>query len=122
MRKKKTELQKLRDRADGQLTPHICQKHPRCLLCSMPSQVAHHYFKKSESNRLRYWEDNLIPLCHRCHFSLHQHETDYAGRIINIKGLDWHNDLVKKKQEYQKVDKLFYQKAIEEYENKTLLT
>ena len=106
-------LKRLRNKADSLLTPIIIKKYPRCLLCSMPTQVAHHYIKKSESNRLRHELDNLINLCSNCHIALHCHETIYSNRIVKIKGQDWHDGLIKKKQEYCKTDRFYYEEAIE---------
>lgn len=109
---KKMSLKKLKDNADKLLTPIIIKLFPKCLLCKNPTQVAHHHFKKSESNRLRYEIDNLIPLCSHCHCALHCHETIYVGRIIKKKGLKWLNVLEKKKKEYCKVDRAHFEEAI----------
>jgi 5-methylcytosine-specific restriction endonuclease McrA len=111
-KKKLTPLKKLRTIADGLLTPLIKRLFPRCLLCGNPTQVAHHYIKKSESNRLRYIVENLINLCTSCHCALHNHETIYGNRIVKIKGQEWHDKLIKMKQEYIKVDRGYYENAI----------
>jgi 5-methylcytosine-specific restriction endonuclease McrA len=112
MRKQKTAMQKTRDEADHLLTPLIQRMYPFCLLCLKPTQVAHHHIKKSESSRLRYEIDNLIPLCHVCHFNLHNHETIYSGKIIDKLGINWHNELISLKDEYVKVNIDFYKNAI----------
>lgn len=114
---KKPSLKTLRNKADKLLTPIIIKLFPRCLLCNAQTQVAHHFIKKSESNRLRYVIDNLIPLCHKCHCALHSHETIYSGKITLIKGTDWLLSLLKLKQEYQKVDRLYYETNIERLKN-----
>lgn len=111
--KKLPSLKTLKNKADSLLTPLIIKLFPRCLLCSQPAQVAHHFIKKSESNRLRYEMDNLIPLCHKCHCALHNHETIYSGRITLLKGTEWFMNLIKKKKEYIKVDRFYYREAIE---------
>ena len=109
---KKVSLKKLRSIADGLLTPLIIKLFPRCLLCGNPTQVAHHYIKKSESNRLRYIIENLINLCTNCHCALHNHETIYANKIVKIEGQPWHDKLISLKQQYIKVDREYYEKAI----------
>lgn len=111
--KKKASLKTLRNKADSLLTQIVKEKYPRCLLCNQETQVAHHFIKKSESSRLRYYLPNLIPLCNHCHLALHSHESLYSGRIIAIKGLDWFNDLEGKKREIIKVDRYFYEQHIE---------
>jgi 5-methylcytosine-specific restriction endonuclease McrA len=116
-RRKKSDKQKLQKEADSLLTPLIIKLHPKCLLCGHPTQVAHHHIKKSESNRLRYVVDNLINLCTKCHCALHSHETIWSNKIIKIKGQEWHDNLMKIKQEFCKVDKQYYLNAIEKLKN-----
>lgn len=83
--------------------------YPNCLLCGKNTEVAHHHVHKSKSNRLRYELDNLIPLCHHCHLVLHNNESYWASKVVQIKGLEWFNELEKKKNEYVKVDRYFYE-------------
>jgi 5-methylcytosine-specific restriction endonuclease McrA len=106
-------LKKLRDQCDKLLTPIIIKSHPKCMFCPNPTQVAHHHIKKSTSNSLRYYIKNLINLCHKCHFRLHNDEILWTGRVIQNKGLAWLDDLEEKKREYVKVDRFWY---MENYE------
>jgi len=101
-------LKTLRNKCDKLLTPLIIKLFPRCLLCSRPTQVAHHHIHRSKSSRLRYELDNLINLCHACHLTLHHNESYWASKIINIKGLEWFKKLDIMKEEYVKVDRFFY--------------
>lgn len=117
---KKISLKKLRSKADGLLTPLTIKKYKWCLLCRNLTQVAHHYIKKSESNRLRYEIDNLIPLCTSCHCALHNHETIYGNRIVKIKGQSWHDNLISLKQQYIKVDRTYYENAITKLNEKSI--
>lgn len=120
-RKKAPSLKTLRTKTDKLLTPWICGKHKRCLLCPSPSTVAHHFIYKSQSSRLRYEEENLIPLCKICHFKVHHHENYYASKIVEIKGVAWFQKLDKMKHEYVKVDRFFYEEnynRIKQYETK----
>lgn len=118
---KRTKLPKLttmRNKADALLTPIVKSRHPKCLLCPAPTQVAHHHFKKSTSSACRYYLPNLIPLCNPCHAMLHHDEILWTGRVVQIMGLDWLNDLEVKKREYVKVDVHWY---IENYERLSIL-
>lgn len=65
------------------------------MLCNGLTQVAHHHFKKEKSLTLRYNLDNLIPLCNGCHFKLRFHESYWACKIMEIKGLGWFRKLDK---------------------------
>lgn len=103
----------MRNKCDGLLTPIVKKMYPQCLLCNNPTQVAHHHLKKSTSSACRYYIPNLINLCTPCHCRLHNDEILWTGRVIQIKGLDWLNDLEEKKREYVKTDVHFY---IENYE------
>lgn len=109
MRKKKTETQKLKEKTDKLLTPWICGKYKKCLLCGAKSQVAHHHVHKSQSSRLRYEEKNLIPLCNGCHCKLHHNESYWASVIVEKKGVEWFRELDKMKRELVKTDRFFYQ-------------
>lgn len=52
--------------------------------------------------------DNLINLCHSCHFKLHKDESYWASKIVQIKGLEWFNDLERKKNEIVRADVHYY--------------
>ena len=98
------------DKCDKLLTPIIKKLHPRCLLCSNETQVAHHFIKKSVSSNLRYNIDNLIPLCNDCHFRLHFNDEGlWNGRVAIIKGKDWLDNLEKNKKATIKCDCLYYE-------------
>jgi 5-methylcytosine-specific restriction endonuclease McrA len=103
----------MRNKCDKLLTPIVKAKNPRCLLCPSDTQVAHHHMKKSTSASCRYYLPNLIPLCHRCHMRLHADEILWAGRVIELKGIDWLRDLEEQKKKYVKTDVHYY---IEQYE------
>lgn len=109
-------LKTLRNKCDAKLTPIIRAKHPKCLLdapnCTGATQVAHHHVHKSKSNRLRYELDNLIPLCNHCHIVLHHNESYWASKVVEKKGLAWFKKLDRMKNEYVKVDKVFYEKNL----------
>ena len=112
-RKSKTENAKLQTKCDSLLTPIIKKKYPRCLLCSNPTEVAHHHIHKSKSSILRYDLENLINLCNSCHLALHHNESYYASKIVKIKGLEWFDSLERKKNQIIKVDKYWYLNNLE---------
>ena len=94
IKKPKVKSQK---QCDDLLTPLVKLKHPYCLLCGKPTQVAHHHVHKSKSLILRHDEENIINLCNSCHCALHHNESYYASKIIQIKGLPWFESLERKK-------------------------
>ena len=104
LKRKLPSVSSVRNKADALLTPIIKAAFPRCLLCSGETQVAHHFVHKSQSTRLRYEFDNLIPLCHKCHQALHHNEGFYASRIVAYKGVVWFQNLEKIKREIVKAD------------------
>lgn len=106
-------LSTMRNKCDALLSPLIIKLYPNCLLCGQKTQVAHHHKHKSSSTRLRYELDNLINLCNSCHYKLHQNESYWASKIVEIKGLEWFKKLDKMGWEYVKADVHFY---IEQYE------
>lgn len=111
-------IKTIRNKADSLLTPIITKMHPNCFLqgsasCAGVSQVAHHHIKKSNSSALRYNLDNLIPLCHSCHMMLHQNESKWVTILIQKKGMEWADEMVRKGRELVKTDVHFY---IENYE------
>ena len=110
---KKPSIKTLRNKTDKLLSPWIIKKYPKCLLCGKPSQVAHHHCHKSQSNRPRYEEINLIPLCTGCHCKLHHNESYWASIIVQKKGLEWFEKLEKMKRELVKTDRYFYQENYE---------
>lgn len=111
-KKSKSPTAKLCKKCDDLLSPIVIKKYPKCLLCGLPTQVAHHHIHKSKSNRLRHDLLNLINLCHSCHFALHQNESYYASKIVKIKGLKWFAKLEKLKQESIKADVIYYEKTL----------
>lgn len=84
-------------KCDDLLSPIIIKFNPKCLLCGRKTQVAHHHVHKSKSLILRYNLDNLINLCHGCHFKLHHNESYWASVIVQKKGMKWFKKLDKQK-------------------------
>lgn len=72
------------------------------------TEVAHHFVKKSKSNMLRYELNNLIPLTQAQHQALHNNESFWSGKIINIKGIEWFRELERIKNLSTKIDIHWY--------------
>ncbi len=102
--KKLPSLKTTRNKCDSLLTPIIKLLSPHCLLCGRDTEVAHHHVHKSKSTILRYHFFNIIELCNSCHFKLHQNESYWASKIVDIKGIEWFKLLDKKKNEIVKAD------------------
>ena len=110
-RRKKSKLptvKSMRNKCDKLLTPIIKKMYPYCIFTGEPTEVAHHAIKKSTSSSLRYYLPNLIPLTHKAHMRLHADEILWTGKLIEIKGMDWWRDLMRKKDEYTKCDVHYY--------------
>ena len=109
--KKRTTLptvKKVRGRCDALLTPIIKEMYPTCLLTGGPTEVAHHHVKKSKSNALRYYIPNLIPLTHAAHQALHHNEGYWCSKIVQIKGIEWWEDIEREKRRDMKCDVHYY--------------
>lgn len=124
-RKSKTELAKTRDKADRLLTPIIKKIYPRCEACGHETEVGHHFIEKSRSNHLRYHLDNIIALCHSCHYKIHNrngHNTlwtrDIQDIIIEKRGDDWYKWIRGEEHKPVKADLLYFQTHLEKLQAK----
>jgi hypothetical protein len=79
-RKSKNPVKVLQKLCDKLMQQKYTKKYPKCDICGKPTYTIHHFIEKSRSNRLRYEEENLIPLCFNCHYSVH---NACAGRPLN---------------------------------------
>jgi hypothetical protein len=98
----------MRNKADALLTPIIKKMHPHCLLCGKDTEVAHHHYHKSQSTRLRYELDNLVPLCNSCHVKLHHNESYYGTIVSDRMGEERFMRIMKMSHELVKADVHFY--------------
>lgn len=91
--------------------------YKKCEVCGKKMNVLHHFFPKQMSNRLRYEEDNLIPLCNSCHFRHHKmFDPSIHAKIIEKRGLKWFDKLNKMKKRKIKINRNYYNKTIKKYE------
>lgn len=72
----------------------VLGENPKCELCQRPAVVAHHFISKGASEKLRHVVSNGIKLCYVCHRLVHEH-AGYKEKIINLKGKEWHKNLLK---------------------------
>lgn len=107
-----------RNKADRALQEWGRRKYTKCLVCKKPVSCLHHYYPKSTSSSLRYYEPNLIPICNGCHFSHHNGNPAIQNKINEVMGDAWLKDLRSKKNKIIKISIGYYKKIIEEYENK----
>ena len=86
--------QNYRKRADALIQLIGVANNSTCLVCGNRCEVMHHYIKKSQSTKLRYCWDNLVPLCNSCHC---KHHVTGDPRIVEIilqkKGQAWADNL-----------------------------
>jgi len=89
---------RLRNQCD-RLWYQICLKrNPNCLLCGIPANYVHHFFRKGSHAHLRYDLENGITLCKKHHFALHfsRGGQKLEAEIILKKGQKWLKNLTKK--------------------------
>lgn len=83
-------------------------------MCGSPTSNMHHVIFKSQSNYLRYSENNLVPLCMRCHFKLHNiGDSEILGTIIKKKGMKWFDKLQQDRHIICKMKKEYLEDIIE---------
>ena len=120
--KKKSKMQRLRDKAD-RLWFEACLKRAGNK-CELTDQVfglqSHHFFSKGLYPMLRFDLDNGVVLKKGLHFN-HHHKGDPTvhQRIIEKRGIDWYNKLLKRshfklKNSYQNIS--YYEDIIQELE------
>ena len=88
-------------------------ENQRCFRCKTTELVCgHHLIHKSQSSSLRYNLDNLLPLCRGCHFWWHNYENIAIGEFVQKQPDRW-NKLLKEKEKLVKVDRYYYEEAID---------
>ena len=85
----------------------------KCEVCGGEYSCRHHFFPKSMCSALRYNIDNGIALCQKCHFFHHNGNPTIHKIVLEKRGDEWYNNLLKIKNSYVKTDKKFYEENIE---------
>ena len=103
---------KLRNKTDKLLQDYIRLKHQgeTCFACGERKvSVGHHFIPVSNSNALRYYVPNLIPLCKNCHCLVHTQPHLVEPKICFFMGSDWYEDLMQTKRKLVKTTLGWYQ-------------
>jgi hypothetical protein len=111
--------------ADKLLQELVHKLKPKCEICGEPTQTGHHLVEKSRSNRLRYEMENIVAVCKRCHFFIHNRAGKFQlnnslracrilmGVIKQRGGIKWLEKLERVGREVVKADILYYNSIIE---------
>ncbi len=93
--KKKTSLKRLKEKCIKLATELRLKEHPTCEFCKERASTCHHYIHQSRSNYLRCDPKNLIPVCMKHHYLMHNgYEGVYGGVLVLKYGKKWHEDLI----------------------------
>jgi hypothetical protein len=93
--KKKTSLKRLKEKCVKLATEQRLAEHPKCEFCNQQATTCHHFIHQSRSNYLRCDPRNLIPICPKHHYLMHNgYEGIYAGFLTLKYGKKWYNDLI----------------------------
>jgi len=113
--KQKTNKQKLKDECIKIATNSRLEEHPNCMFCNQPAYTCHHFIHQSRSNYLKCDKRNLIPICKKCHYRLHQGgcEQIMTLQLTNILGEDWKNEMLLDSRKSMN-DSVFYWKNMKE--------
>jgi len=108
-------IKRLRNKADKLYQVKLIEKKPRSVVSGEPTEVIHHYIRKSQSNNLRYDYENGIPLTNKEHCQLHlSGDPDIIARILKANGQEWHDDLQARRRIPQKLNKSYLEEKINE--------
>ena len=116
----------LKAKCDKVMQQIYTAKNPKCDICGKPTYCMHHFVEKSRSNRLRYEEENIIPLCQLCHSYTHNkmnrfmlnnlnRSYSYVDMIINKRGgKEWKDKMEIIGRETIKTNIQYYEVKLEE--------
>ena len=83
---------------------------------SRKMELVHHFILKSHSNRLRFEEKNLIPMCRFCHSKVHGFHGEFIkAQIILKRGKKWVQELWKLEREHFNLNITKLRSIIEKY-------
>jgi len=125
--KQKTALQKLRKqsglendrlrrKADALFQEAGKKLHPYSIISGLPVEVIHHRVKKSESNFLRYYLPNGVPITNAEHTAIHQQGKSLEIDIDAKMGNEWTQDLAERRKVKQKLTDEYLEGIIKELE------
>lgn len=90
MNKTNQKIKRLKKKLDRLIQEKYVAENPYCIVCSQPTSEMHHFIQKSLSMNLRWDDDNLVPVCKRCHTLHHKSGDPRIHQIIlKKKGHEW---------------------------------
>ena len=104
---KRTNLSIWRTKTDKLLQDYIRTAHKGelCWVCGeRPIVCGHHFVPCSNSNALRYYIPNLIPICKEDHSKVHCQPHLVEPGICFKLGEEWYNDLMERKRQLVKAN------------------
>ena len=108
---KKSKKQKLKEECIKIASDKKLEEHPKCMFCNLPAICCHHFVRQSRSNYLRCEPKNLIPICKKCHFKLHNgYEAMMTLELVKIFGNKWAEDLMRDSRKTIKDDIPYWEK------------
>lgn len=105
-----------RNKADKLMQEYYRKQSLNCEYCGKPAETKHHFFPKSVSASLRYYEPNLISICQGCHLRHHNGDPRIHAKILQDRGMDWYADLMEQKEKIVKLSQTYYKSIIEKYD------
>lgn len=91
------ENDRLRRKADALFQEVNKRLKPVSILSGKPTEVIHHRIRKSESNNLRYYLPNGVPLTDTEHKAIHNRGNSTELEIDAKMGEEWTKDLLEKR-------------------------
>lgn len=109
------QIKRLRNKADKLYQIKLIEKKPHSVISGQPTEVIHHYIRKSRSNNLRYDYENGIPLTNKEHCQHHlSGDPDIMAKILKANGQEWHDDLQARRRITRKLNKTYLTEVIDE--------
>jgi len=94
----KKSVRALEKQADKLYQLKLIRLKPQSAVSGQPTEVIHHFIYKSQSNNLRYDYDNGVPLTNKEHARHHlSGDPEIVARIIEYYGMEWFEDLQKRR-------------------------
>lgn len=113
--KSKQSLRALEKKADRLFQIKLIEQKPFSAVSGEPTEVIHHFIYKSQSNNLRFDNDNGVPLTNKEHARHHlSGDPAIVAAIIKHYGEAWFDDLQKRRHIIYKTNKENLLKVIAE--------
>lgn len=108
-------IKALRSKADKLYQIKLIKLKPYSVISGEPTEVIHHYIRKSQSNNLRYDFENGIPLTNKEHCQHHlSGDPSIVAGILKANGQEWHDDLQARRRIIRNLNKEYLQEVIKD--------